>query len=581
MKDTKKVKRPWKLIAVLATAGTPLVAQAFGFDTGSPDVKVRWDNTLKYSSSWRLKNADCKVTSECSANVNPNEDVGDKNFRKGQISNRLDLFSEFDVSYKDVGFRLSGAAWYDAAYTGSPDSHSAVGGAPDYLPSVFGGSVGANQFPSATKKIHGQDSEWLDMFVFGKTGVGKDMELSGRAGRFSQLYGETLFMIANGIGYAQGPIDAVKLLSVPSTQAKELGRPVKQVSGNLQVSPALSLSAYIQSEWKPSRVPASGSYFNFVDFVGPGADLLFVDPAQQAAVFGPACGLPGPNGIPLCSGLVARGADQTPGNSGQWGAQVKFKLPGSETEYGLYAANYHEKTPIAVYRVLQNDYQLAYAKNIRTYGASVSTVIGETNVAGEISVRHNMPFAIPGHLSLLIDPTGTAKANDNANPAYAVGNSFHLNLSAITLLPASSLWEGATLLGELGFNRRNSVTKGRVYLDDTGTRDAWGMRVLFEPQYFQVLPGLDMTVPMSLGYAISGRSQVVSFGPEHGGDFSIGLNFDYQKTWKAGLNYTHFYGPAGAVAGTTSNAAALFAPPSYKQYYADRDFISFSVQRTF
>ena len=35
------------------------------------------------------------------------------NFDKGLISNRVDILSAFDLSYKrKYGFRVSGAAWY-------------------------------------------------------------------------------------------------------------------------------------------------------------------------------------------------------------------------------------------------------------------------------------------------------------------------------------------------------------------------------------------------------------------------------------------------------------------------------------
>ena len=38
-------------------------AQAFQFDTGNPDVKATWDNTVKYSAAWRLNNPDATLYS--------------------------------------------------------------------------------------------------------------------------------------------------------------------------------------------------------------------------------------------------------------------------------------------------------------------------------------------------------------------------------------------------------------------------------------------------------------------------------------------------------------------------------------
>lgn len=57
------------------------------------------------------------------------------------------------------------------------------------------------------------------------------MKLSGRAGRHTQLYGETLFLGANGIAAAQGPVDLVKAFSLPGAQFKEIAMPVGQSLG--------------------------------------------------------------------------------------------------------------------------------------------------------------------------------------------------------------------------------------------------------------------------------------------------------------------------------------------------------------
>ncbi|MOA08668.1 hypothetical protein D3C78_1284570 [compost metagenome] len=98
----------------------------------------------------------------------------------------------------------------------------------------------------------------------------------------------------------------------------------------------------------------------------------------------------------------------------------------------------------------------------------------------------------------------------------------------------------------------------------------------FQPEYFQVLPQVDVQVPIGIGYGLAGRTSVngAGFLPEQGGDFSLGLKADYQKTWFAAVNYTHFFGSAG---GVINERAEL----SYDQFHHDRDFVSFSIQRTF
>jgi len=154
-----------------------------------------------------------------------------------------------------------------------------------------------------------------------------------------------------------------------------------------------------------------------------------------------------------------------------------------------------------------------------------------------------------------------------------------------TVFPATGLWDGASLIGELAYNRLLKVTHNPVnpaypdgVLNTTHTKDAMFLRAVFQAEYFQVVPGVDLQVPIGLGYGLFGRSAVLQLSPEHGGDLSIALNVDYQKTWRAGLQFTHYFGPAGP-APSLDPATNTFA--SYRQYYADRDFVSLSVQRTF
>jgi len=167
-------------------------------------------------------------------------------------------------------------------------------------------------------------------------------------------------------------------------------------------------------------------------------------------------------------------------------------------------------------------------------------------------------------------------ADNDSNPAYPIGRSWHAQVSMINVYGGSALWDGASLVGELAFNRRLSVTKNADQLDPNTTRDAFAMRFTFEPQYFQVFPGIDVQAPITLGYNLSGRSSVTpqAFGPEHGGDLTLGLKADYKKQWYASLSYTNFFGEAGPVI----NSANSF---TYQQNMKDRDFVAFSIQRTF
>lgn len=544
-------------IAIMMQMGQ---ARAATIETGQPDLKVRWDNTFKYSAAFRVKDASQDVAASY---ANPNVDAGDLSLDKGLINNRVDWLTELDVSYQGLGARVSAAAWYDTVYNKSSNDFPTTIPFPNTAGALAGGAN--NVYTPAAKRLMGRKAELADAFIYGSTDIGDSMGLSGRIGRHTQLYGETLFLGANGIAYAQGPVDLIKLYSLPGVQFKEIALPVGQVSGNLQINSDLSIGAYYQYQWRPLRLPAAGSYFSPADFVGDGADLLLTP----------------------VGGAASRAPDLKGRDSGQFGARIKFKVPGSDVEYGVYAAKYDDKAPIPVLTVTDpgaykgGSYRLMYAQNVKVYGASFSTLVGETNVGGEMSTRRDTPLAPLGDLVINFDPT----ADNRNNSPYAVGNSLHANLSAITVLPASAMWDAGSFVGELAFNRLLSVTHNPVnpmfangVLNTTHTRDAWAMRMVFQPEYFQVVSGLDLQVPLGIGYGIAGRSAVFQVAPEHGGDLSVGINLDYKKTWRAGLQYTHYIGAAGPA---PSLNAATNTQASYQQYYKDRDFVTLSVQRTF
>lgn len=531
---------------VFAGVSLSSVALAFQVDTGSPDFRLSWDNTVKYSAAWRLHNPDSKVADE-SVGVQANTNDGDLNFKRGLISNRLDVLSELDLRYQDkYGMRLSGAAWYDDVYNKRNDNPGAFDGA-----LVNSRSVAYDKFTDDTRKLQGRDAELLDAFVYGNFAPA-DMSLNVKAGRFTQLYGESLFFGSNGIAAAQTSLDLIKALSVPNSQFKEIMRPVGQVAGQLQLSPDVSIGAYYQLEWRKSRLPAAGSYFSFADFVDDGGESLILGPGVSAL----------------------RGGDIEPKNSGQGGMQLKFSS--GDVEYGIYAAQWHDKMPQFYLYPDSGIYEEVFGENIRTLGFSVSTLVGETNVAGELSWRDNMPLVASGNTVIVASSAG---ADGDNHAAYPVGRTLHFNLSAISVLAATPFWDGASFLGEFAFNRRLSITDNRDQLDPSATRDASALQFIFSPEYFQVAPGLDLQVPIGVSYGLSGRSSVngVLFPSDHGGNVSVGLKGDYMKTWQASLTVNHYYGSSGSIIKYDTAVPEL----SYDNFHGDRDFVSISLQRTF
>lgn len=533
---TRSNRSPWRAFLRLTpvAAAAALLgggAGAFQVPTDIEDLKIRFDNTFKYSTGVRLKERSSTLTSDA------NMDDGDRAFAKDSlISNRFDLLSEFDVTYRNVGARLSGAAWYDTVYN--------RGNANDLPATNNATSVPANAFTRATRNLHGRKAEVLDALVSGRTELG-DMLLSGRLGRHTLLYGESLFFGGNGVAAAQAPLDIVKLLSVPNTQFKELMRPVPQVSGQLQISPQLAVGAYYQTRWEKDRLPGVGSYFSGVDILDDGGERFLLGPAFA----------------------LTRAADQKAKDSGQGGAQVRFRPEGADAEFGFYAVRWHAKSPITHLDFGSGTYNLVYPEGIRAFGASMSTTVADVNVGAEVSVRSNMPLV----------PQAGGVTSLGAIP---VGKTFHAQASWIALLHASPLWQGGSFMGEVAYHRITSVTANEASLDPNGTRSASALRFIFKPEYYQVLDGVDIGIPIGLGWGLYGRSLISNpgFSVEHGGDLSLGISGDYQKVWKFGLSYTTFLGKSDNVLTPPNSAAAAY---SYKQNMKDRDFISLTFQHTF
>ena len=531
-------------------------------------LKFSWDNTLKYSNAFRVSGRNANLIDPAKNPTNIDQDDGDRNFHGGLVSNRVDLLSEMDVIYGNFGVRGSMAAWSDTTYnqrTGntSPQTYNALSS--DY-----------KHFPSDTKDLQFTNAELLDAFVFGKFNLG-ERTLSFRGGQFAQQWGEVLFFGNNGIAGGMAPIDALKLLSVPNSQFKEIIRPVPQVSAQLQISPKLSIGAYYQVMWQATRLPPVGSYYSTLDFLGDGNErILQGQPLIPVPGAGPAA--------------FFHSRDHEAHDNGQFGVQLKTQV-GHGFGLGLYAIQFHDKVPqLYIYPSVAmtpagplvlnpatfnpftgeiGTYSWQYHQNIRAFGLSATKTTGNINWAAEISGRTNMDLVSDAQVVL---PNIVADNNDH--PLYATGTSFHANVSAFATVPPNFISREANFLGEIAWNRLLGITHNAAALDPNTTRDAVGFRLIYEPFYRQMRPGFDVSFPFGFAFFPMGRSAVVqSFGPNRGGDFNIGVSVAYHDAWRFGVAYNGFYGNAAGVL----DAKQQF---TFGQPLADRNYISFSVRRT-
>lgn len=556
-----KVGPPWYrhiVVAIAATlAGTG--TQAAELDMGDSDWSVRIDNTVKGGLMVRTQRADPALVDSfrllvpgVQASAFPqavNFNAGNDNFRKrGIVSKRVDLLTEFDAVYRrENGLRVSVAAWYDAAYRGASDATDPVNG-----------QTPINAFPERTQRLAGRKAEVLDAFVFGATELGEGRKLTARLGQHALQYGESLFFGDNGIARAQGPIDIAKLLGSPNAQFKEIIRPVPQLSTQLQLSSDVSVGGYVQFRWEADRLPPAGSYFSTANIPWGSRQSQFI-------------GLQGVGNF-----VLNPVGDREPQDSGQFGAQLKWRL--DDTDLGFYAARYHDKSGqlygrLSLANAVRGSRYYVFPESVKVYGASASRSVGDFNFSAEASIRDDMPLRSTNMLYGFFP--------GQPEPRYATGSTAHLNLSTLASFGPNLLARESTLVAELAWNRVLRKNDPDGELDASRTRDATALQFLYTPTYRQALPGLDLSVPIGLRYTLDGHSAVTVWDSQGSGSVNVGLGGNYLGVWQFALTYTRFFGKAEPFfdfSPVTTGGTPLY---SRGNPLADRDFVAFTLRRTF
>jgi len=576
----KKLNRPHGLLGLstLAIAAcASCTANAVEIDTGSPDWSVRWDTSVRVSAKIRTESADpalldsfrqiptgapAPAPATFSFPQALNFNAGDQNFqKKGLFSERVDVLSEFDAIWRrDFGLRVSGTGWYDAKLHRKTEA--------DNDPTI--GQSPYDEFPGKTRHIAGEEVDLLDAFVFGGWHFDNGMNLTTRVGRHALQWGESLFFGDNGIARAQGPIDIDKLASSPNAQFKEIVRPVPQLSGQLQLTPEVSIGGYLQFRWEADRLSPAGSYFSTANNPWGSQQPEFVDIAAGTPISG--------------NYALAPGSDQKPKNSGQFGLQLKWRL--DDTDIGFYAARFADKSgqlygnlnpagAPSAFGTLPGTWFYKFPGGVKTIGASASHSFGDFNVAGEASVRAGMPLLSAN----MIYPGGVGAPE----PRPALGRTAHINLSTLATFGPSFVARESSLVAEIAWNRVLSVDDPDRSLDAGRTRDATAVQMIFTPSYRQALSGLDLGVPVGLRYVVKGDSSITgtSWGPQRTGSANAGLEGTYLGVWQFAATYTYYIGKAVPFVDYSpllSGGAAIFG---HGNPLADRNYVALSLRRTF
>jgi hypothetical protein len=566
-------------LAVTATIGT----QATAFELDTPDDwEIRWDNTVKGNIMSRVASQD--------------KDIYDPNFSKpsaaaaiaddatysvdrsggGLVSTRIDLLSEVDVIWREsFGFRISGAGWYDFAYEDSdhPENGPTKGFASAY--STWGSlTVKPGEYTDDAEDLHYRGGELLDAFVFANLDFG-DVSANVRVGRHTIYWGQSFLPTGaiHGFAGSMAALDLAKGFGTPDSEAKELFIPNGKVSSVVQLTENLTLNGFYAFEFVPLRWAEGGTYFSLNEALTENSEFLTVAPGT-----GGEWGVDAPR-------LGFKSTDYKSKDSGDWGINLQYYIEpwGLETAFiymnttdrltsGLYgtigdATEKEQALARQTNAFLLGHYGWVYKDDIDTFGISLSKEWLDISWGADIVYRNNN--ALNPDLNASLGAPVVGSEVDPGNYPGPTGDTLHVVMNGFGLLNGDwGLWEGGTYIVEATFSKLDSYGDFEEKANPFIHEDRWTSHVgaVFRPTWYQVFAGWDLTLPMSVSYAIDGEQTPNSAGGnEEVGNGSLGAEFLINEVWKFSAKYNVYFGPQG-------NGTAA--------YIKDRDNISLTLKRT-
>ena len=553
-----------RTLAVAIALGCVAPAQAVNFSLG--EIEGQFDSSLSIGASWSVRGADPDLVGTRNggkASSQTNDD-GRLNFKRGETFSKIFKgIHDLELKYGDSGVFVRGKYWYDFE---TKDESRLLYDIDDSNRKTAAQAAGA---------------EILDAFVYHNYNLG-NLPGSVRVGKQVVSWGESTF-IGNSIN-SINPVDAAAFRR-PGAEIKEGLIPVNMFYIAQSLTDSLSMEAFYQLEWDQTVIDNCGTFFAPSDTAADGcADRLVVAGADVAPGESNNTGAPG-NPV-----YIPRAGDRDARDSGQYGLALRWYAEHlNNTEFGLYAMNYHSRSPNGSFQITRDGtpqtarYFLEYPEDIRLYGLSFQTTLGATSVAGELSYRPNMPMGINStdltfaSLGSAVSPvftSGHAEAVLGGDiPGYVRKPFTQAQVTAThffdRVLGASRL----TLVGEVGYNHISGIDSGvgelrfgrdPVYgigelaapagtcelglnipnpdqCNDKGffTSSSWGYRLRAIADYSNVFAGVNLSPSIAWSHDVDGYGPNFNEGSKA---ISLALNADYQNTYTASLAYTDFFG---------------------------------------
>lgn len=585
---------------ILAMVVAPELS-AYQFDTGIPDLDLDITVDARYNIGMRVERQDPAILNATTF------DESDSRFKADEIvTNRIDATPQISIKYSDfgfvdsVGFRASGSAFKDFAYnndrvtcrSGTAPATNPVNGMPDPLsprvsycdPRVLSYSTG--RFNKKAKEAAFQNAELLESFGF--VNFDGEYPISLKVGRHALFWGEALLNPFLGVSYSQGPVDLNKALTVPGVSAQDVFRPVNQVSGGITLSSELTLGFQYFLDWESVRAPEGGTYLGLADPFFNAPDQLF---AGNFSVLGPV--------------NLKHMPDVSGENRNDFGVQMKWTPDFMEGgTLGFYYRKFDDILPwvhvIADPKggPLPVGYRTVYPKGSRLYGLSVSQKVAGVSLGADVAY---VPNRMLNSQTSFVDSSGLRA---RGGVWSGVVNSIYLGPAGTVPFTDWKVWDSSVLIAELNWSILDKVAeRADLYKavgsaaciadakangemnphadtkDGCSSRYSVGYGIIFNPIWYQVLPGIDLTGSLVFVNGLKNNSPAANAGNEGFATGSIGVSANLYQKVTAALAYNYYNSQFrtgknadGETVVTTLNGLGLLA---------DRDWMSLTLKYSF
>lgn len=581
-----QVTRVSGLALGLVCASFAARAGNFDLDNG---VQGRWGLDTSLASAWRTRDASSALIGKQNGGQMPSTstDDGNLNYRKqgDNYSAIAKVIGEIQLQKDGFGVFVRAKGWYDYALMDRNVRFGSI--ATNYAADQ---PLSDHYYTDSLSKFSG--FEFLDWYGFGTFSLAESTTLGVKLGSHVVNWGENLF-IGGGINQ-YNPID-VAAARRPGAQLKEVVLPTPQLSINLGVS-GVNVEAFYKFKTQRSVLEGCGTYWSASDGLNcRDAEYGFLNFTG---------GLSDKNALAANLAKIT-GVNQYPEDkSASYGIALKKEL--WDVDLGAYFVNYATTSPrisllnapstaggpLAGAALGVQGFWDWSAENIKVWGLSAATNVGNWSVFGELSYTQDYPVQING--SDLVGAYGIQNGGILAQtqggqfkgatgivPAggvfrgYELKDKTQIQISALNSFSNVLGAESLSVMGEVAYQHwsgigdpSSSTRYGRGFeygiarwsvnglngactsngsasqnagcaADGFATSNAWGYRLLGSLQYNNAFAGVNLTPRIFFAHDVSGYSADNIF-LEGRKTLSFGVRADYLRKFYADLSYTTY-----------------------------------------